>query len=410
MTKVFNNYPTAKSVERIEPITPKGVFEYKLPPSKSHMIRELMLASKSMKNTEIIFNGTPGEDIISMSNCLELMGVEIIKEESKWIVKPPKNGLIAPKEELDCGNSGTVAKIMSVIAATFDSEIIVDGDASLRNRSNIELANFLRELGCKVSGNGFPCRIKGPIKIQKKLDIDVSKSSQPITSLILSSSDFKEEMEISLLGEKVSRGYLELTINLARKWGFEGKLKNNNIRLSNWDVKSPGTVIIPSEISLYPMAILLEKLHQDLQIKVKKNDLDNLLSSTLEDLEKTDLKILNLVNASDIITPAAALMAISNGGEIIGAEHAKGKESDRIIKTCELLNAFSINCEPKKDGIRLYGKELPKKPEVEIKTHMDHRLAMTAVILATYCGAEIDNTEIIKVTHPEFMDFISSLK
>ena len=397
-------------MERIEPITPKGVFEYRLPPSKSHMIRELMLASKSMKNTEIIFNGTPGEDIISMSNCLELMGVEIIKEERKWIVKPPKNGLIAPKEEIDCGNSGTVAKIMSVIAATFDSEIIVDGDSSLRNRSNIELANFLRELGCEVSGNGFPCRIKGPMKIQKKLDIDVSRSSQPITSLILSSSDFKEEMDISLLGEKVSRGYLELTINLARKWGFEGRLENNNIRLSNWDVKSPGTVIIPSEISLYPMAILLDKLHQDLQIKVKKNDPDNLLSSTLEDLEKTNLEILNLVNASDIITPAAALMAISNGGEIIGAEHTKGKESDRIIKTCELLNAFSINCEPKKDGIKLYGKELPKRPEVEIKTHMDHRLAMTAVILATYCGAEIDNTEIIKVTHPEFMDLISSLK
>ena len=397
-------------MERIEPITPKGVFEYRLPPSKSHMIRELMLASKSMKNTEIIFNGTPGEDIISMSNCLELMGVEIIKEERKWIVKPPKNGLIAPKEEIDCGNSGTVAKIMSVIAATFDSEIIVDGDSSLRNRSNLELANFLRELGCEVSGNGFPCRIKGPMKIQKKLDIDVSKSSQPITSLILSSSDFKEEIDISLLGEKVSRGYLELTINLARKWGFEGRLENNNIRLSNWDVKSPGTVIIPSEISLYPMAILLDKLHQDLQIKVKKNDPDNLLSSTLEDLEKTNLEILNLVNASDIITPAAALMAISNGGEIIGAEHTKGKESDRIIKTCELLNAFSINCEPKKDGIKLYGKELPKRPEVEIKTHMDHRLAMTAVILATYCGAEIDNTEIIKVTHPEFMDLISSLK
>ena len=397
-------------MERIEPITPKGVFEYRLTPSKSHMIRELMLASKSMKNTEIIFNGTPGEDIISMSNCLELMGVEIIKEERKWIVKPPKNGLIAPKEEIDCGNSGTVAKIMSVIAATFDSEIIVDGDSSLRNRSNIELANFLRELGCEVSGNGFPCRIKGPMKIQKKLDIDVSRSSQPITSLILSSSDFKEEIDISLLGEKVSRGYLELTINLARKWGFEGRLENNNIRLSNWDVKSPGTVIIPSEISLYPMAILLEKLHQDLQIKVKKDDPDNLLSSTLEDLEKTNFEILNLVNASDIITPAAALMAISNGGEIIGAEHTKGKESDRIIKTCELLNAFSINCKPKKDGIKLYGKELPKRPEVEIKTHMDHRLAMTAVILATYCGAEIDNTEIIKVTHPEFMDLISSLK
>ena len=103
-------------------------------------------------------------------------------------------------------------------------------------------------------------------------------------------------------------------------------------------------------------------------------------------------------------------MAISKGGEIIGAEHTKGKESDRIVKTCELLNAFSINCEPKKDGIKLFGRELPKRPKENIKTYMDHRLAMTAVILATYCGAEIDDIEIIKVTHPEFMDLIYSLK
>ena len=397
-------------MECIEPITPKGVFEYRLPPSKSHMIRELMLASRSMKNTEIIFHGTPGEDIISMSNCLELMGVEITKEERKWVVKPPKNGLIKPQKKIDCGNSGTVAKIMTVIAATFDSEIIVDGDSSLRKRSNAELAKFLRDLGCEVLGNGFPCTIKGPMKIQKKLDIDVSRSSQPITALILSSSEFKEEMNVSLLGEKVSRGYLELTINLARKWGFEAELKNNSIQFSNWDVKSPGTVKIPCEISLYPMAILLEKLHKDLEIKVQKYDPDNLLSSTLEELEKIDLEILNLVNASDIITPAAALMAISKGGEIIGAEHTKGKESDRIVKTCELLNAFSINCEPKKDGIKLFGRELPKRPKENIKTYMDHRLAMTAVILATYCGAEIDDIEIIKVTHPEFMDLIYSLK
>ena len=48
-------------------------------------------------------------------------------------------------------------------------------------------------------------------------------------------------------------------------------------------------------------------------------------------------------------------MAISAGGEIVGAAHSKGKESDRIIKTCELLNAFSMNCESTKDGIILIG-------------------------------------------------------
>ena len=40
---------------------------------------------------------------------------------------------------------------------------------------------------------------------------------------------------------------------------------------------------------------------------------------------------------------------------------------------------------------------------------MDHRLAMTAVILGTSCGAEIDDVEIIKVTHPKFMDMIKRL-
>ena len=66
-------------MERIEPIAPQGVFQYKLPPSKSHMIRQLMLASKARDVTEIRFEGTPGEDIISMSNCLEKMGVRINK-------------------------------------------------------------------------------------------------------------------------------------------------------------------------------------------------------------------------------------------------------------------------------------------------------------------------------------------
>jgi 5-enolpyruvylshikimate-3-phosphate synthase len=41
---------------------------------------------------------------------------------------------------------------------------------------------------------------------------------------------------------------------------------------------------------------------------------------------------------------------------------------------------------------------------------MDHRLAMTAVILATYCGGEIMNPEIVKVTHPDFLEMIKSLK
>jgi 3-phosphoshikimate 1-carboxyvinyltransferase len=158
------------------------------------------------------------------------------------------------------------------------------------------------------------------------------------------------------------------------------------------------------------MAILLDNLHKNLQVEIEEQDIDELLFNTLELLEDADINMINLRDASDIITPAAALMAISSGGDIIGAAHSKGKETNRILRTCELLEKFSLSCSTMKDGLSLLGGEIPKKPNEPIDTHMDHRLAMTAVILATYCGGEIMNPEIVKVTHPDFLEMIKSLK
>mgnify|MGYP001173674355 CR=1 FL=1 len=396
-------------MERIEPLTPQGVFQYKLPPSKSHMIRQLMLASKAFQATEIRFEGTPGEDIVSMSNCLEKMGVLIEKSTDRWKVYPPKDGLSPPNETLYCGNSGTVARIMTAISANFDRDIHIDGDASLRNRSNSTLSSSLRKLGCKISSDGFPCIVRGPIN-PKNIEIDASESSQPISALILSSIDFKKSMKLTINGKEVSRGYLKLTISIAKQWGLDTDFIDNSIILANWEVKSPRVVKIPSEMSLYPMAILLDNLHEKLQVEVETQDIDELLLDTLDVLENPDIRKINLRDGSDIITPAAALMAISEGGEIIGATHTKGKETDRIMRTSELLQKFSLKCTSKGDGLVLLGGNHPIKPEFPIETHLDHRLAMTAVILATYCGAEIVNTEIIKVTHPDFMQMIYSLK
>ena len=154
-------------MEQIQPMSPNGIFQYKLPPSKSHMIRELMLASKSSEVTEINFQGTPGEDIISMANCLEKMGVKIEKRTTKWIVYPPKKGLISPKGAIYCGNSGTVARIMTALAATFDSEITIDGDNSLRNRSNSTLSSCLKQLGCEISSRWIPMYCQGPNKSER---------------------------------------------------------------------------------------------------------------------------------------------------------------------------------------------------------------------------------------------------
>ena len=139
-------------------------------------------------------------------------------------------------------------------------------------------------------------------------------------------------MKLTIHGKEVSRGYLQLTTNIAKQWGLDTEFIDNSITLANWEVKTPDIVQIPSEMSLYPMAILLDNLHEKLQVEVESQDIDELLLDTLEVLENPDITKVNLRDGSDVITPAAALMAISEGGEIIGASHTKGKETDRIIR------------------------------------------------------------------------------
>ena len=109
---------------------------WKLPPSKSHMIRWLALAARSNGLTDLHFKGSVGEDVVSMANCLESMGVTIEKEEGFWRVFGAVDGF-SPPEMLNCGNSGTVARMMMVVCAGFECPTHIDGDQSLRTRLSL---------------------------------------------------------------------------------------------------------------------------------------------------------------------------------------------------------------------------------------------------------------------------------
>jgi 3-phosphoshikimate 1-carboxyvinyltransferase len=79
------------------------------------------------------------------------------------------------------------------------------------------------------------------------------------------------------------------------------------------------------------------------------------------------------------------------------------------LKTVELLNKFGLFCKSTADGLVIAGGQRPKRPTEPVETHGDHRLAMTAVLLATSCGGEINNPEVSAVTHPEFLGQIGVL-
>ena len=382
-----------------------GSHEWILPPSKSHIIRWLAMISQGNSACLIKFNKSPGDDVKSMSKCLQEMGVKVETNNDGWLVEPPEQGLSVPKVELNCGNSGTSARVISALVATMGREVKLDGDESLRARSS-DLGKILRDLDVDVDNDSLPVIING--KMKGKARVNLSQSSQPLSALVLASPSLEEPIEIHVEGEAVSRGYLGMTFDIARICGYSIEM-NSQMTLKPWKVSPPSEIDIPPELSLFPMAILLELLHDGLYLQTELATYDPLLLMAFDAIDTVNGGEVDLRDASDLVTPAAVWMALGEGGRISGIPHARGKESDRILRTVELLKAFGMNAEETKDGLEIPGNQTPKPPNEPVQTHMDHRLAMVAMILASKVGGDIIDAEICEVSHPGFIQQLFAL-
>ena len=117
------------------------------------------------------------------------------------------------------------------------------------------------------------------------------------------------------------------------------------------------------------------------------------------DLENTILR-----DSNDLITPMAAWLALGKGGVISHASHAAFKESNRVIKTAELLSAFGLKAEITDDGLEIAGNQKPTTPNSVVKTYNDHRIQMTAVLLASITGGTIEGKYLHKVAWPTYLE------
>lgn len=390
----------------IEPMELDGPIDWALPPSKSHMIRWLVLAAQSEGETVLSFDGEPGEDILSMAECLRQLGADINQSDSQWSVTGVgAGGFNGPEGVLDCGNSGTAVRFLTAIAAGIESEVVLDGDASLRGRDLSALNSALRELGCEISSDAVPLSVKGPIDTGGTR-LETRSSSQPLSALLLASPGYSGPLHIGLSEGSVSRGYARLSFELAELCGSPNRLDGGILVIEPWRVSAPDAVGIPDETSLLPMAMLMSELHC---VEVGVRGWDNEFSPALMALSE-QASDLDLRDESDVITPAAALLALVRGGRITGAAHSRGKESDRILRTVETLAAFGMASNATEDGIEIPGGQVPVRPESPVETHGDHRIAMTAMVLASKVGGTIVNPEICAVTDPRFTERLSGLE
>lgn len=409
---------------------------WRLPPSKSHLIRWTLVAAQSEEVTTLLGTKGAGDDALSMARCLTQLGVQIEVDENSWTVQGVGQfGFTRPHTLLNCGNSGTTLRLLTGLCARFSFPVMLDGDNTLRHRGNDALWSALQECGVELSfGKGaetLPLIMRGPWH-PTTLQISTSDSSQPLSAIRLGAIGAKQPFSIKLGDYSVSRRHLELSDQIARKSGSNDSLNLNdddNITLSPWKPNIASQITIPADASHAAFALLFTKLHNvSLTIPNMPEDEDCLGHEILSaeagslglswDSSADKIKIssapdaekyveIDLRDANDLITPLGSLLAISGGGKIVGASHAANKESNRITKTVELLAAFGISCSHDADGIEVSGGQFPSQPAKVVNCHNDHRLQMSAVILASAVGGVIRGSNLHEVSYPNFLESIS---
>ena len=383
----------------VYPIENNPMAKLSLPPSKSHLIRWAMMAALQDKKTMLRFEGIPGEDAESMRRCLIQMGAKVESNSEGWQVHG--GAFRPPISVLHCGNSATTLRLLAIQVASLAEPVMLDGDANLRARDHSIIVQLLQDLGVEVSqGSGperLPLLIKGPIS-NSLVKVDVSKSSQPLSALILASHSLNQEIQVETTGKQVSQAHGELSKQVGQQCG----MPEFNNTLNKWNVNPPSEVKIPADSSLLAFIHLFNHLHaSDISVELETKDIlyPEVLDSQIQG--KIDLG-----TANDLITPIAALMCLQTGGEIIGVAHARHKESNRIEKTVEMLKSFALEVEATADGLRMKGGQEVAVPTEIVACFGDHRMFMTAAVLATKVGAELDAPHCYRVSWPEFPELV----
>ena len=203
----------------------------KLPGSKSISNRTLLLAALANGITEIR-DLLVSDDTARMLEALEKLGVKLEKlSDTDWRVHGcsgqfPNKGSPNKNVELFLGNAGTAFRPLTAALALSGGHYTLTGVARMHERPIGDLVDALHQIGANIEyleSEGVP-----PLKISPA-EIDVSKpikicgdvSSQFLTALLMALPLTKREVTIEVVGELISKPYIEITLNLMARFGVK---------------------------------------------------------------------------------------------------------------------------------------------------------------------------------------------
>jgi 3-phosphoshikimate 1-carboxyvinyltransferase len=417
----------------------------RVPGDKSISHRALILGGLAVGETTI--SGLlEGEDVLHTADALRALGAKVERgNDGIWRIHGVGvGGFASPAGPLDFGNSGTGVRLMFGAVAGCPIRATFDGDASLRKRPMRRILDPVEKMGARVveqaDGGRLPLTLQGahdPIPITYESPVP---SAQLKSAVLL--AGLAAPGETTVIEAEATRDHTERMLKhfgakvVSKPHGEHGR----RITLTGQPELEPANVVVPADPSsaAFPIVAALLVPGSDVTLEaVMTNPLRTGLLTTLKEMganieylnkrdegeEIADLRVTagalkgvevpperapSMIDEYPILAVAAAFA--QGQTRMRGLKELRVKESDRLEATAAMLRANGVTVDIDGDDITVTGNTTVAGGG-EVKTHMDHRIAMSALVmgLASEQPVRIDDSAFIATSFPGFVELMRSL-
>jgi 3-phosphoshikimate 1-carboxyvinyltransferase len=394
-----------------------------LPGSKSISNRVLLLAALAAGETEL-HGLLDADDTRVMREALSRLGVQFLNNKVKGVGGP----FPVKEAELFLGNAGTAFRPLSAALAFSGGEYRLSGVPRMHERPIGDLVDALRGIGARIDyagKEGYPPLVVHPGKINliKPVRVRGDVSSQFLTALLMALPLLNKKSRIEVQGELISKPYVEITLNVMRRFGVEvGRTGWRYFDVPAAGYRSPGSAFVEGDASSasYFLAagaigggpvrvegVARDSIQGDVRFaevlermgaKVAMGE-DWIESSSQGRLAPFDMDLNHIPDAA----MTAAVMALFAEGRSTLRNIAswRVKETDRLAAMAKELRKLGADVEEGKDFLKITPGKL--KPGVAIDTYDDHRMAMSFSLVALGgVSVRINDPQCVAKTFPDF--------
>ena len=411
----------------------------RMPGDKSISHRAVIFASLAT-GTSVLQKLLDSLDIRSTLRAMDALGVEIrtISSREIHITGTGRRGLIQPGGVLDCGNSGTTARLLLGMLAGQDLTATITGDDSLRKRPMRRVTEPLKLMGAEFEergGDGLPIIVHG-----KELgDLEYSSphaSAQVKSALLL--AGLVSGARVTVVEPLKSRDHSE---RMLAELGVNVETDNNSVTIDSAAEFDAFELELPGDISSAAFIVSYGLLLNGSEVAIEGVGLNPTRTGFLRVLERMGARVEQRVDGQVLgepvgtlkVTPSALTGTVVEPGEVpalideipvlaVLAACAQGttrfegvgeltvKESNRLELLQSNLASLGVEVDASEDSLTVTGRPGPLRGAV--RTGGDHRMAMAFGVLSKLPGNAVylNETSSPGVSYPQFWSDLARIE